>query len=406
MGRFFEIPAPFLIALGLTLTLRMLWAKLNTIQFARKAQIIVTGALLTFMIIKPKLHLFYSLGVDDWGEANYHIQTLEALQRQQHITPFRVASILPLQPAYAYAQGLETVDGWANIYPAAYRDLWLRILSPLFKEIPATQQIFGLKNGRAEDNFIFLGADLVRPGIGLLPNENLNQALKKGFDIDRRFNLNLLRLLNTKYLLSEYPLQSTEIRLLHAPINWPTWPQYRSRNTGLVEGRRPFNSENKYWIIRPAVEAYKAGQRKIKGKDIFIYEIINSLNRFRLVESIIIEPNSQAVLDRLANLDKAALQSTAVIERMDAKNTLKLNRFATGNVELQDYQADLISLNVTSNGQGFLVIANTWNPYWSAFIDGKKAPLLRANHIQMGLQIPTGSHQVIFKYLPFYNIWS
>src|SRR5260370_26572924 len=105
--------------------------------------------------------------------------------------------------------------------------------------MPFTRQIFGLDSGRPEDNFILLGADLIVPGVGLLPGEDPQVALKSGFDVGRRFNLGILRLLNVKYLLSEYPLKGDGVELVHAPIIWPDFPQSRSRNTGMVEAARP-----------------------------------------------------------------------------------------------------------------------------------------------------------------------
>ena len=399
MGRFFEIPAAFLIALSLTLTLRMLWSCLKAYPVARIIQNTATSVLLLFMILKPKVHLFYALGVDDWGQANYQIPAVEALRRQ-NATPFRVASVAPLQPAYAYAQGLETVDGWANIYPAAYREFWLRVLSPLFKEIPKTQQIFGVNEGRDTDNFILLGTDMARPGDGLLADENINDALKTGFDIDRRFNLNLLRLLNTRYLLSEYPLKSTQIRLVHASDNWPTYPQYRNRNTGLVEEPRPPFIGNQYSILQPALAAYQAIQRKLRGKDVFIYEIVNSLERFHLINSISTEPNSQKVLDHLASSNEITLGSTATMEAKDVQHLRLKKHFSQGVITIKKYEADFIRLNVSSKGTGFLVIANSWSPYWRASIDGKKTPLLKVNYVQSGLPIPEGSHNIVLQYSP------
>ena len=154
MGRFFQIPAPFIIAVGVTLTLRLAWMMFINKSKVRRALIAATVCLTGFMLLAPKIHLFYDLGVNDWGEANYKVHAIDALRKQPDL--FRVASVLPLQPAYAYAQGLETADGWANVYPAVYRDLWLSVLSPLFKELPSSRKIFGADSGRAEDNFILI----------------------------------------------------------------------------------------------------------------------------------------------------------------------------------------------------------------------------------------------------------
>ena len=403
MGRFFQIPAPFLIAVGLTLVLRLAWLSVGDRPIARRFLTAGTAVLIGFMLVAPKIHLFYDLGVNDWGQANYEVRAVDALREQPGL--FRVASVLPLQPAYAYAQGLETVDGWANVYPAVYRDLWLRVLAPLLGELPANREIFGADSGRAEDNFILLGADLVRPGVGLLADEDVQKALRDGFDLDRRFNLNLLRMLNVRYLLSEYPLRGTGLRLVHAAEPWPTWPQYRSRNTGLVEGeRRPPDMalRRRVRFAQPFWDYFQFNRRKIVGKDVFVYEVLDSLERFRFARSVSIEPDGKAVLDRLSSMSTLELRSTAVMEVGAAGGIGDRRNLADGSVLVSTYTPDRIDLDVSASGEAFLVIASTWSPYWVAEIDGRQVPLLRTNHAQYGLSLTPGAHRITLRYRPPY----
>ena len=402
MGRFFEVPAAFIIACGLTLACRLAWETLGPgwLRLRLVAAAVAIG-FAALMIIWPKIYLFYPIGVEGWGQRNYQVQAVDDL-RKRETDPFRVASVLPLQPAYAYAQGLETADGWANLYPAVYRDLWLRSMTPLFSELPYTRQIFGVDTGRAEDNFIFLGADLIQPDSGALPGEDPRVALKIGFDIDRRFNLNILRLLNIKFLLSEYPLKSAGIELEHAPRIWPDFPQSRSRNTGLMQGEHPPTRRVTGWLARyrqPFSDLRAAWQRNRDGKDIFIYGLKGALPRFRLVDTVAIEPDGKAVLDHLAG----ANGNEAVLELADAASLGGNRHFVKGNVSIMRYTPDEIVLNVEHRGTGFLVIANTWNPYWRADEDGKPAKLIRVNHAQLGLVVGDSVRQVRLRYVPPYS---
>lgn len=403
MGRFFQIPAPFLIAVGLTLSLRLAWLMFSERVAIRRTLIAATAGLAGFMLLAPKVHLFYDLGVNDWGQANYEVRAVDALRKQPG--PFRVASVLPLQPAYAYAQGLETADGWANVYPAVYRDLWLRVLSPLFAELPSSRSIFGADSGRAEDNFIFLGADLVHPSVGLLPGEDVQVALKQGFDVDRRFNLNLLRMLNVRYLLSQYPLRGSGLTLIHAPDPWPTWPEYRDRNTGLVVGeRRPpeMTLRRSLRLFQPFWDYFQFNRRKLQGKDVFVYALADSMERFRLVRNLEVETSGKAVLDRLSSMNATALRSTAVLETADANAIVQRRELADGTVKLSTYSPDRIELEISVSGNAFLVMASTWNPYWTAEINGQRTALVRTNHAQYGLPLNTGQHKLALTYRPPY----
>jgi hypothetical protein len=405
MGRFYEVPAAFLIACMLTLVCYVGWHLLPAWRPVHMAAAAAVVAFIGFMMVWPKVHLFYPLGVEDWGEKNFRIAALEEIkQREQE--PFRVASVLPLQPAYAYAQGLECADGWANLFPAVYRDLWLRVLTPELTRLPRVKNIFDPDTGKPQDNYIFLGADLIQPGIGVLPGEDTMRCLQEGFDVQPRFNLDLLRLLNVKYLLSEYPLKGAGLCLVHAPAAPPTFPQSRDYATGLMNGPRPPRASRQSGFVgrlqSAGADFKEAMKRKCQEKDLFIYEVLGCLPRFRFVEEVAVEPDGKAVLDRLASFDAVMHSRCAVMQEADAESLTPRQRFAAGTVRLTSYSCDTIELEIATSGEGFLVIANTWDPSWRAEVDGQPRPLLRVNHAQFGILIHAGDDRIRLIYAPPY----
>jgi hypothetical protein len=61
--------------------------------------------------------------------------------------------------------------------------------------------------------------------------------------------------------------------------------------------------------------------------------------------------------------------------------------------------SDRLELAVTTAAPGLLVIADTWMPGWTAVVDGRPAPILRGNHAQRVIALPTpGSHEVVLRY--------
>lgn len=404
MGRFYTLSAAFLFACGVTLAANIIWHGLLTSQPFRRLGLAAMAGLIVFMAIEPKVFLFYPIGVEDYGQGNYQVAALDAI-RQRETEPFRVASVLPLQPGYAYGQGLETVDGWANLYPSVYRDLWLRVIAPVMNQLPFVHNIFDPKIGRPQDNYIFLGADLINPGVGALPGEDPFQAISKGFDIDRRFNLDLLRMLNVHYLLSEYPLSGSGVSIVHVPKRLPTFPQARDYATGMPNGQRPqaLDRHGFFGHLAGIWNDWKAAlDRRREGKDIFIYRLENALPRYRLISKVLVEPNGPAVLDRLSTAGIELLSNTAVIEARDAFNLGGLHEFAEGTLRLVREAPGSIVLELDQGGPGYLLIANTWNPYWRAEVDGKPRTLVRTNHTQFGLQIAAGERRVILRYVPPY----
>ena len=393
MGRFFELPASFLIAIALTLAGRWMWLTMPSVRL-HKTMVIGFSVFAMFMMIEPKRHLFQTLGIHDWGQANYQVTAIETLKQTTH-HPFRVASVLPLQPAYAYAQGLETADGWANIYPRNYREIWLKILEPLYTELPAYRTFFGVDSGKAVDNFIFLGANLT----DLLPGETAQDALTNGFDIDRRFRLDLLRLLNVEYLLSEYPLRGKGVELVHAPQAWPTALLSRDPNTGLANGEALANpGKQLLWN-----ELMAANARKRAGKDIFIYRLCGAAPRVRLVQHVQQYHGSDDVLNAMVNLSGSELQTAVVSEDIAAIP----NRLSTGTVTNYVSENDTRTMDVTTDQPmaGFLVVAENWSPFWQARVDELPVSVLRVNHTQIGVIILPGRHHVELIYHPFYKHW-
>ena len=62
--------------------------------------------------------------------------------------------------------------------------------------------------------------------------------------------------------------------------------------------------------------------------------------------------------------------------------------------------ADRVRTVATCKGDGFLVFAERWDPGWSAFVDGRPAPLVRAYGLVLGVPVPAGRHQVVVRYAP------
>jgi uncharacterized membrane protein YfhO len=49
---------------------------------------------------------------------------------------------------------------------------------------------------------------------------------------------------------------------------------------------------------------------------------------------------------------------------------------------------------------GYLVLGESWAPGWQAWVDGRPAPVLRANYVHRAVALSAGRHQVEFRYLP------
>ena len=48
-----------------------------------------------------------------------------------------------------------------------------------------------------------------------------------------------------------------------------------------------------------------------------------------------------------------------------------------------------------------LALHDTYYPGWIAEIDGVRAPILRADVLFRGVEMPPGQHRVVFRFAPF-----
>lgn len=398
-------PWPSYLACELLLLTFLIWRRRPRVAPLRLASVVWCGALIAALIVWPKAAMFHTLGIDDWGEKHFQVQAVEQL-KQGNREPIRVASVLPLQPTFAYAQGLECADGWANLFSGRYRELWLRVNAPLYSRRPNVREIFDPEGKKPQDVYVFLGADLIDPDFGLLPDEDLEECLREGFDVDARFNLDLLRLLSVEYLLSEYPLRGEGIELEYAPEH-PLEPQVKDWATGRVlHPKAPISGaevvrHHPKDLIR---EHRRAQKNKACGKDVYVYRLTGAAPRFRYVRGVIQEPNGNAVLDRIESMGMAKLRDCAVVEAGDVGEASRLESLGAGDVQLLNYGADEIELEVNNEQAGLLIAAMTWDPGWVAEADGEPRAVMRVNHAQLAVATEPHDKRIRLAYRPRYSL--
>jgi hypothetical protein len=70
------------------------------------------------------------------------------------------------------------------------------------------------------------------------------------------------------------------------------------------------------------------------------------------------------------------------------------------NITIEEYQPEKIDIEVRSTMDGLLIISNVFYPGWSAYVDGKPSPIVRADHALQGIVLPAGTHRVQLVYAP------
>ena len=70
----------------------------------------------------------------------------------------------------------------------------------------------------------------------------------------------------------------------------------------------------------------------------------------------------------------------------------------TGTVTYERASSDLIALKIRTNQAGFLRVIESFDPGWSAHVDGVPAPVLPADDFAIAIRLDPGAHEVRLQY--------
>jgi hypothetical protein len=109
--------------------------------------------------------------------------------------------------------------------------------------------------------------------------------------------------------------------------------------------------------------------------------------------------------EEMAALDTNNPATTAVIDKRFEKEVI--NRASNPNpdpdefLKLTEYEPNKLVYKSESLTGGLAVFSEIYYPHgWVAAIDGKPVPIVRADYVLRAIEIPAGSHDVVFTFYP------
>jgi hypothetical protein len=92
--------------------------------------------------------------------------------------------------------------------------------------------------------------------------------------------------------------------------------------------------------------------------------------------------------------------STAIVDQTKFKVS-KTSFAPGGTAKLVEAKSNFLKYQVENAAEGFIVFSEIYYAEgWVATIDGKEAPILRANYVLRALEVPAGKHEIVFKFDP------
>lgn len=156
------------------------------------------------------------------------------------------------------------------------------------------------------------------------------------------------------------------------------------------------SDDNMPWTI--PYWTYPAGQFSQVFED-NSYRILQNTKAYPhayLAGSYKVETKNKAELDTLfgKNFDR---RQSLVLEQ---KPNMVIQNDPKAIANIVSYKADKITITTQSKTNMLLFLSDTYYPGWKAYIDGKEAPILRADYAFRAVAVPKGNHTVMFVYKP------
>lgn len=128
-----------------------------------------------------------------------------------------------------------------------------------------------------------------------------------------------------------------------------------------------------------------------------VYENKAVIPRLLCVPKAEVITDEAAIINRLTSPDFDPY-TTVILEKtpcqQGSKRTVVSAAYFTG------YQPLKVGIQANMNGDGFLVLGDTWYPGWKAFVDGKETEIYQANLIFRAIALTKGEHNIKFVYAP------
>ncbi|MDP5082108.1 MAG: YfhO family protein [Winogradskyella sp.] len=108
--------------------------------------------------------------------------------------------------------------------------------------------------------------------------------------------------------------------------------------------------------------------------------------------------------EEIIALDSLDTKTTAVIEKSMANSTQLKAKYevdSLASIKLITHQPNHLEYESTNNNEGLAVFSeNYYQQGWNSYIDGELVPHLRVNYVLRALELPKGKHTIAFKFEP------
>jgi hypothetical protein len=132
---------------------------------------------------------------------------------------------------------------------------------------------------------------------------------------------------------------------------------------------------------------------------ISLLEYGGALPRAKLYENWLVSTNDNETLAKLVAPDFDP-QSLVIVSGAASRPSTGGSTNVGGSAEISSYSPKKIGLKVNAAKPSILLLNDRHHPDWHVYVDGREEKLLRANYIVRGVEVPAGTHEVVFQFKP------
>jgi hypothetical protein len=112
-------------------------------------------------------------------------------------------------------------------------------------------------------------------------------------------------------------------------------------------------------------------------------------------------PSANEEIKALDSLNTKQKAVTSMSEYSSNPETLKFKLDSTASIELKEFKPNYLKYESNNTNDGFAVFSEIYyKDGWNAYIDGELKPHIRVNYVLRGMEVPAGKYTIEFKFEP------
>ncbi len=152
----------------------------------------------------------------------------------------------------------------------------------------------------------------------------------------------------------------------------------------------------------PRLAKRPVAETLVDGPRLWIYRLKNMMPRVTFSDRIQVADadatNAAGQLLHAPSADRVLVDDDTPPSRSYAAPGTRPDRALA---RIVSWTADRVEIETHAQARGVLALHATYYPGWRAEIDGGPVPVLRANVLFRGVEVPAGRHRVVFRFAPF-----